>query len=115
MRVSRATGEAGEKTPKLRLRRDDKLIDMEVRLTPEQEALVQQAIAEGRYGTAEEALQDAVALWEENERRLAELRALIAEADANTEGDIEYDEESSKTFVEDLIREARALRDANRL
>src|SRR4051794_31142741 len=114
MRVSRASSTEYRLRNRSR-RAGDKLIDMEVRLTLEQEAKIRAAIAEGRYGSAEDALKDAVALWEDNERRLLELRALIDEADADTEGDAEYDDESSKTFVEDLIREARALRDAGEI
>jgi putative addiction module CopG family antidote len=88
---------------------------MEVRLTPEQEAKIRAAIAEGRYRSAEEALKDAVALWEDNERRLFELRALIDEADANPEADTEYDDETIKNLADELISEARALRDAGRI
>jgi antitoxin ParD1/3/4 len=90
---------------------------MEVRLTPEQERLIQAAVAEGRYGNAEEALKDALALWQENERRLVELRALIAEGDRDlAEGRYtEYDDESIKTLADELISEARALRDAGQL
>ena len=37
---------------------------MEVHLTPDQEAFVQQAIASGRFRHEEEAFQEAFALWE---------------------------------------------------
>ena len=41
---------------------------MEVRLTPEQEAFVQQLVAAGRFGTADEAVKAALARLEEEER-----------------------------------------------
>jgi hypothetical protein len=86
---------------------------MVVRLTPEQEAMIRRAEQNGR--SPEAIVAEALALWEENERKLAELRALIAEADNNPEPDSEYDEESIKTLADELIREARALRDAGQL
>ena len=38
---------------------------MEVHFTPDQEAFVRQAIASGRYQTAEDAVRDAMTQWEE--------------------------------------------------
>jgi Arc/MetJ-type ribon-helix-helix transcriptional regulator len=40
---------------------------MEVELTPEQQAFVQHAIATGRLHRPEEAVREALALWEERE------------------------------------------------
>jgi antitoxin ParD1/3/4 len=90
---------------------------MEVRLTPEQEAMIQRAVAEGRYGSVEEAVKDAVALWEDNERSLADLRALIDEGDADLAAGryTDYDDETIKTLADELISEARALRDTGQL
>jgi putative addiction module CopG family antidote len=56
---------------------------MEVQFTLDQEAFIRQAIASGRYRSAEEAVRDAMARWEEDERtRLT----LVAAFDA-AEGD----------------------------
>ena len=44
---------------------------MNVDLTPEQQAFVQQAIQSGRIGRAEEAAQEAFNLWVERERAKA--------------------------------------------
>jgi putative addiction module CopG family antidote len=50
---------------------------MEVQLTPDQQAFVRQAIQSGRLHREEEAVQEALALWEERERgRVAFLATL---------------------------------------
>jgi putative addiction module CopG family antidote len=89
---------------------------MEVRLTPEQEALIAQAVQSGRYQTAEDAVKDAVACWEENERRRIELVAMIDEGDADFEAGryTEYTDETLADLFVELRREARAFRDARR-
>ena len=56
---------------------------MEVRLTPDQEAFIRQAIESGRFQSAEEAAQEAFSLWEERERRRAELLAAVDTAEAS--------------------------------
>ena len=55
---------------------------MEVRLTADQEAFVRDALESGRLESPEEAAQEAFALWEERERRRAELRASLDAAEA---------------------------------
>jgi Arc/MetJ-type ribon-helix-helix transcriptional regulator len=58
---------------------------MEVRITPtpEQEAFIRQAIASGRFKTAEDAARAALLRWEEGERRRAELLVDLDAADAS--------------------------------
>jgi putative addiction module CopG family antidote len=56
---------------------------MEVRLTPDQEAFVRQAIESGRLHRAEDAVEEALSLWEERERKRAEFLATIDEAKAS--------------------------------
>src|SRR5271166_1829340 len=56
---------------------------MEVRLTPDQEAFVRQAIAAGRLHHEEEAVQEAMLLWEERERRRLEILAAVDKAEAS--------------------------------
>jgi putative addiction module CopG family antidote len=89
---------------------------MEVRLTPEQAQVIEQAVASGRYANADEALNAALLLLD-NDRKLAELRGLIAEGDADYAAGryTEYDEITSRTLADELISEARALRDAGEL
>jgi putative addiction module CopG family antidote len=55
---------------------------MNVRLTPDQQAFVRDAIAVGRLHSEEEAVREALALWEERERRRAEILADIDVAEA---------------------------------
>ena len=55
---------------------------MEVKLTPDQAAFVRQAIESGRLHDEQEALQEALALWEERERRRRELIASVESARA---------------------------------
>ena len=55
---------------------------MEVQLTEDQKAFVRQGIEMGRYSHEEDALREALSLWEERERYLAEIRATIAIAEA---------------------------------
>jgi putative addiction module CopG family antidote len=50
---------------------------MEVRLTPDQEAFVRQAIESGRLHRPEEAVAEALSLWEERERTRAEILAAV--------------------------------------
>jgi putative addiction module CopG family antidote len=56
---------------------------MEVQLTDDQKAFVRQAIESGRYSREEEALRDALALWEGRERRRAEILAAVDQAEAS--------------------------------
>ena len=55
---------------------------MEVTLTDDQKAFVRQGIEMGRYSHEEDALREALSLWEERERYLAEIRATLAAAEA---------------------------------
>ena len=56
---------------------------MEVHLTDDQKAFVRQAIESGRYSREEDALQEALLLWEERERARAEILACVDSADAS--------------------------------
>ena len=52
-------------------------------LTPDQQALVRQAIESGRLHHEEEAIQEALSLWEERERARAEILAAVDVAEAS--------------------------------
>jgi putative addiction module CopG family antidote len=56
---------------------------MNIQLTPDQRAFVEKAIENGRFNREEEAVQEALALWEDRERRRLEIIAMIDEADAS--------------------------------
>jgi Arc/MetJ-type ribon-helix-helix transcriptional regulator len=55
---------------------------MEVRLTPDQMAFVRQAIVSGRLQAEEDAVHEALALWEERERTRIEILAAVDRAEA---------------------------------
>lgn len=56
---------------------------MEVRLTPDQQAFIQHAIESGRFTRAEDAIQEALSLWEDRERKRAEILASVDAAEAS--------------------------------
>ena len=56
---------------------------MDVTLTEDQKAFIRQAIDSGRYSGEEDALRDALSLWEERERRRAEILAAVDQAEAS--------------------------------
>jgi putative addiction module CopG family antidote len=56
---------------------------MDVELTADQRAFVQRAIAGGRFASEDDAVREALALWEERERRRLELLGMLDEADAS--------------------------------
>ena len=55
---------------------------MIVDLTPDQEAFVRDAIASGRLQAVEDAIREAMALWERRERARAEILASVDSAEA---------------------------------
>jgi Arc/MetJ-type ribon-helix-helix transcriptional regulator len=56
---------------------------MEVRLTAGQEAFIRQAIESGRLHHEEDAVEEAMLLWEERERRRLEILASVDKAEAS--------------------------------
>jgi Arc/MetJ-type ribon-helix-helix transcriptional regulator len=56
---------------------------MEVQLTTDQQAFVRQAIESGRLKREEDAVKEALSLWEERERTRAEILAAVDEAEAS--------------------------------
>ena len=54
-----------------------------MRLTPDQEAFIQRAIETGRFNRVEDAVREALSLWEERERRRAEILAAVDVAEAS--------------------------------
>lgn len=89
---------------------------MNVDLTPDQRAFVQKAIESGRLACEEDAVREALALWEERERRRLEILAMLDEADAELargEG-IPLTEESVKVLVEEAKQRLRRRIEAER-
>jgi len=82
---------------------------MNVELTPDQRAFVQRAIESGRFRREEEAVQEAMALWEERERRRLEILAMVDKAEASLargEGR-EITKESMKALAEEIKQRGR--------
>jgi len=84
---------------------------MEVHFTldPEQEAFIRQGIASGRYQTAEDAVRDAMAHWEQDERARVELLAAFDEAESDLQAGryADYTNETLPRLADELKREAR--------
>ncbi|MGA3319054.1 MAG: hypothetical protein ABSC64_21770 [Candidatus Korobacteraceae bacterium] len=56
---------------------------MDVHLTPDQKAFAHRAIESGRLRSEQDAVQEALALWEERERQRTEFRLTLDEARAS--------------------------------
>jgi Arc/MetJ-type ribon-helix-helix transcriptional regulator len=90
---------------------------MQVTLTLEQQDFIRQAIAAGRVGHAQDALQQALDLWVERERRRSEVLAAVDEAEASFargEGTA-ITPESMRELAEDIKRRGRARLAAQQL
>lgn len=89
---------------------------MEVRLTPYQEALIRHAIESGRFQGPEEAVQEALALWEEEERRRIEILAAVDRAEPSLASDegLVISEEAMWDLASDVKRRGRHRLDAER-
>ena len=85
---------------------------MQIELTPDQEAFIQSAIADGRYQTPEDAVRDAMAHWEESERRRLELLTAFDEAETDLAAGrfTEYTQAGLPQLAEELKQEGRKLR-----
>ena len=83
---------------------------MEVHLTPDQKTFVRQAIEGGRLLREEDAVKEALSLWEERERTRAEFLAAVDEAEASLardEGRI-ITQESMRELAGEVKRRGRA-------
>lgn len=56
---------------------------MDVQLTPDQQAFVRDAIASGRLRSEEDAMQEALALWEQRERARAQILTAVDAAETS--------------------------------
>ena len=83
---------------------------MEVQLTPDQEAFIRQAIESGRLHRKEDALREAMSLWEERERRRLEILAAVDQAEASLVGGEgrSITEDSMRELAEEAKRSGRA-------
>ena len=84
---------------------------MNVQLTPDQQAFIREGMESGRYLQEEDALRDALSMWEKRERRRAEILAAVDEADASIsrgEGRIIRTREDLSQLGEDVKRRGLA-------
>jgi len=84
---------------------------MEVDFTPGQQALISDAIASGRLHRPEEAMREALLLWEERERRRLEILAAVELSKAflaRGEGRTITTREESDQLVSDITRRGMA-------
>ena len=83
---------------------------MEVQLTPDQKAFVRQAIESGRLRREEDAVKEALSLWEERERRRLEIFAAVDEAEASLARDEgrPLTQESMSELAESVKQRGRA-------
>ena len=89
---------------------------MRVELTPDQEAFVRQAIKDGRVGSTEDAVQEALQLWEKRERRRSEILAAVDEAEVSLgrgQGMV-MTEESMRNLAEEVKNRGRSRLDSDR-
>jgi putative addiction module CopG family antidote len=90
---------------------------MEVHLTPDQEAFVRQAIESGRLHRPEDAVEEALRLWEERERTRAEILAAVDLAEASLargEGRVIATEQDVRDLASDVKRRGRSRLEAER-
>jgi len=83
---------------------------MDVTLTPDQQLFIRQAVASGRLQREEDAVKEALSLWEERERSRAEILAAVDEAEASIargEGR-PVTEESMRKLAEEVKQRGRA-------
>jgi putative addiction module CopG family antidote len=87
---------------------------MDVQFSPDQKAFVRQAIDSGRLRHEEDAVREALSLWEERERTRAEILAAVDEAEASLvrgEG-LVITQESMRELAEEVKRRGRARLEA---
>ena len=83
---------------------------VEVNLTPDQKAFVRQAIESGRLLREEDAIKEALSLWEERERTRAEILFAVGEAEAslNAGDGRSITQESMRRIAEDVKLRGRS-------
>ncbi len=83
---------------------------MDIHLTPDQEAFIREGIDAGRFRNAADAVQQALSLWEERERRRAEILMSVDKAEASLargEGRIITTPNSLRKLAEEVKQRGR--------
>ena len=84
---------------------------MEVQFTLDQKAFVRHALESGRLRHEEDAVKEALSMWEERERRRLEIRAAAGQAEsslARGEGRRVTTPEEAKQLADDVTRRGMA-------
>jgi len=83
---------------------------MKVDFTPDQKAFIRQAIETGRFQREEDAVEEALSLWEERERTRAEILAGVDAAEASLAhgGGRPITEESMRQLADQVKQGGRA-------
>jgi Arc/MetJ-type ribon-helix-helix transcriptional regulator len=86
---------------------------MEVHPTPDQQAFIRRAIESGRLHHEEDAVREALSLWEERERTRMEILGALddAEADLGAGRYADHTDATLPVLADELKREARSLRE----
>jgi putative addiction module CopG family antidote len=79
---------------------------MKIAISGPLEDFVKQAVREGRYASESEVVNQSLRMLQENERKLTDLRAMIAES---LKDDTVYTAEEMDRFLEEQDAELRAL------
>ena len=90
---------------------------MEIQLTPGQQAFVSEAIKNGRLHREEDAVREALSLWEDRERARAEILEAVDEAEASIargEGRV-ITQQSMRELAEEVKQRGRARLAAEQL
>lgn len=81
---------------------------MEVYLTPDQEAFIRRAVESGRFHRAEEAVAEALSLWEERERHVEILAAVDrAESSLAAGQGLAITQQSMRELADEVKRRGR--------
>jgi Arc/MetJ-type ribon-helix-helix transcriptional regulator len=83
---------------------------MDIQLTPDQQAFLRDAIASGRLSREEDAVREALALWEQRERARAQILATVDAAEASLakgEGRI-ITQQSMRELADEVKQRGRA-------
>lgn len=78
---------------------------MEIDLTPEQRSFVHMGIEQGRFSRAEDAIKEALALWERRERARIELLAEVDAGDIFDGSEMVLDSEESVASMLDGVKQ----------
>lgn len=92
------------------------LENMDVQLSPDQKAFLRHAIESGRLQREEDAVQEALLLWEERERRRLEILLAAGRAEASLargEGRRVTTPDEAKKLVDEVKRRGMARLSAN--